>query len=44
MDIAELITELEKTASELEAQAKVPEGVESATEYLSGLLDKVSQE
>jgi hypothetical protein len=43
MDTAELIAELEKTASSLEELANTPEGVESATDYLSGLLDKIGQ-
>ena len=44
MDAAELIVALEKTASELEALASMPEKpADSATDYISGLLDSVGR-
>ena len=41
MENAELIAELEKTASELEALAETPVGIGSATDYLSGLVTAI---
>ena len=41
MGNAELIAELEKTASALEALASEPVGAESATDYLSGLVEAI---
>lgn len=41
MENAVLIAELEKTAAALEALATAPVGAESATDYLSGLVEAI---
>lgn len=40
---AELIEELEKAASDLESLAQACNSENSATDYISGLLEKVEQ-
>lgn len=44
MNKAELAEQLEKTASELESLANAESRDNSATDYISGLLEKLTQE